>query len=280
MPATALAKQAAPLRDVFERYHVGWETKNPDLIASLHSEDTVFHVHDGSDAVHGRAALRQRCIETFEKFDFSFEIGRLLYGDDHWVFEWTMLLALKEPGGALDVFDHQVAQGLAATLPRPLLQGVAVFTQIGDRAFLMGVGASVLAILLWYERWSLALVWVAASAGGGFLNKLLKAFFERVRPEHAHGFLQADGFSFPSGHATGAVAVYGMLAYVLARTVTAHRHPFIFSAACGLIAAVGLSRVLLHVHFVSDVLAGWAVTSAWVAACILIVDAIGRGRRA
>jgi hypothetical protein len=44
--------------------------------------------------------LRQRCIDTFEKFDFSFEMGRRLYGADHWVFEWTMVLALKEPGGA------------------------------------------------------------------------------------------------------------------------------------------------------------------------------------
>ena len=100
MTATALANRAMPLCDVFERYHVGWETRNPDLIASLHSEDTVFHVHDGSGAVHGREALRKRCIDTFAKFDFSFEMGRRLYGDDHWVFEWTMVLALKEPDGA------------------------------------------------------------------------------------------------------------------------------------------------------------------------------------
>ena len=100
MTAIALAKHATSLRDVFERYHVGWETKNPDLIASLHSEDTVFHVHDGSAAVHGRKALRQRCIDTFATFDFSFEMGRRFYGDEHWVFEWTMVLALKEPGGA------------------------------------------------------------------------------------------------------------------------------------------------------------------------------------
>ena len=100
MSVTAQVAQASPLAAIFERYHVGWETRNPDMIASLHSEDTVFHVHDGSDAVHGREALRQRCIDTFEKFDFSFEMGRRLYGDDHWVFEWTMILALKEPGGA------------------------------------------------------------------------------------------------------------------------------------------------------------------------------------
>ena len=100
MTATALANRATSLREVFERYHVGWETKNPDLIASLHSDDTVFHVHDGSAAARGREALRQRCIDTFAKFDFSFEMGRRLYGDEHWVFEWTIVLALKEPGGA------------------------------------------------------------------------------------------------------------------------------------------------------------------------------------
>ena len=100
MTATALANRATSLREVFERYHVGWETKNPDLIASLHSEDTVFHVHDGSAAVRGREALRQRCIDMFAKFDFSFEMGPRFYGDEHWVFEWMMVLALKEPGGA------------------------------------------------------------------------------------------------------------------------------------------------------------------------------------
>ena len=99
MATTALAKNIPPMQRVFERYHVGWETRNPDLIASLHSEDTVFHVHDGSAAVHGREALRKRCVETFEKFDLSFEMGRRFYGDDHWVFEYTMVLALKEPGG-------------------------------------------------------------------------------------------------------------------------------------------------------------------------------------
>ena len=44
--------------------------------------------------------MRQRCIDTFAKFDFSCEMGRRFYGDEHWVFEWTMVLALKEPGGA------------------------------------------------------------------------------------------------------------------------------------------------------------------------------------
>lgn len=95
----ATAKNSLPVKEVFERYHVGWETKNPDSIASLHSEDTVFQIHDGSGPVRGREALRQCCIETFAKTDFSFEMGRWFCGENHWVFEWTMVVAFKEPDG-------------------------------------------------------------------------------------------------------------------------------------------------------------------------------------
>jgi len=91
---------ASPLAAIFERYHVGWETRDPDLIASLHSADTVFWLHDGLESVTGREALRRHCAGMFAAYDFSFEMGRRLYGEDHWVFEWTMVLSLAEPGGA------------------------------------------------------------------------------------------------------------------------------------------------------------------------------------
>jgi hypothetical protein len=91
---------ASPLAAIFERYHVGWETRNPDLIASLHSEDTIFWLHDGSDPVKSRDALRQHCAGLFAAFDFSTATVRTLYGEDHWVFEWTMVLSLAEPDGS------------------------------------------------------------------------------------------------------------------------------------------------------------------------------------
>jgi hypothetical protein len=87
------------LPEIFARYHVGWETRDPDLIASLHSADTVFHMHDGSDAVHGRDALRRHCAELFARFAWTFETRRFFHGADHWVFEWTMVLSLSEPDG-------------------------------------------------------------------------------------------------------------------------------------------------------------------------------------
>jgi hypothetical protein len=96
----SVAAQASPLAPIFERNHVGWETKDPDLIASLHAEDTIFWLHDGSDPVQGRDALRRHCAGLFAAFTFSHEVGRQLFGDEHWILEWTMVLSLAEPDGS------------------------------------------------------------------------------------------------------------------------------------------------------------------------------------
>ena len=99
MPDVRHIESPPTLESLFQRYHASWETRNPDLIASLHSEDTIFWVHNGSEPVKGREALRQHCIGMFAALDFTLEMSRLLYGADHWVLEWTMVSALTEPGG-------------------------------------------------------------------------------------------------------------------------------------------------------------------------------------
>lgn len=100
MSVNAQVAQGSPLAALFDRYHVAWETRNPDMIASLHAEDTVFWLHDGSDPVQGRDALRRHCAALFSAFDFSHEVERQLYGEDHWVLDWTMVLSLAQPDGS------------------------------------------------------------------------------------------------------------------------------------------------------------------------------------
>jgi len=100
MSITARAVEASPLAATFARYHAAWEKRDPELIAALHSEDSVFWLHDGSEPVMGRNALRRHCAGLFAAFDFSLVIGRVLYGEDHWVFEWTMVLSLAERDGS------------------------------------------------------------------------------------------------------------------------------------------------------------------------------------
>jgi hypothetical protein len=98
--AVAIApEKTLPTEAMFERYHVGWKTKDPDLIASLHSLDTIFLLHDGSPPVEGRDALRDHCRTLFATYDFSMIEGRRIYGEDYWIFDWTMVLTLPLAGG-------------------------------------------------------------------------------------------------------------------------------------------------------------------------------------
>lgn len=165
-------------------------------------------------------------------------------------------------------FDDALSASLRVHVSAGVLALFAGLTRLGDLVFLAPLVAGVAAVLAWRGRGRLAAAWCAATALGGALNWVLKAFFERARPAHEHVLVQADGWSFPSGHASGAMLVYGLLAYLVAREApSAWRLPAALAAAL-LIAAVGFSRVILQVHYLSDVLAGYASAAAWIAAWI------------
>lgn len=176
----------------------------------------------------------------------------------------------------LVAFDHLLASTLASHASAAWLRALAVLTVAGDLDFLLGLGTLVLLVLIWRRRWADAMLWPIATLGAAGLNVLLKNTFQRVRPEHLHGFAQELGWSFPSGHATGAMAVYGMLAYLLANSASPAWRRTLAMLAAGLIASVGYSRVILQVHFLSDIIAAFAVTAAWLMACVGIREGGGR----
>ena len=126
--------------------------------------------------------------------------------------------------------------------------------------------------LLWLRRRWLAVAFVVAIAGNALLNITLKAIFARARPLHDLAAELVRGFSFPSGHSSGAVVAYGMLAYVLIRCLSqAHAARFrlpLVLAATALAFTIGCSRIFIQAHFATDVLAGFASGSAWLAVCI------------
>jgi undecaprenyl-diphosphatase len=115
---------------------------------------------------------------------------------------------------------------------------------------------------------------VIALAGNGLLNQTLKQIFGRVRPLDPEGSVLAQGFSFPSGHSAGAVVAYGMLAYLALRLLPARWHLSALLTAVALIFTVGASRLFLRVHFASDVIAGFASGTAWLALCITSIELI------
>jgi undecaprenyl-diphosphatase len=131
------------------------------------------------------------------------------------------------------------------------------------------------------REWILLGGWLAAFAGGGLLDGVLKLVIRRPRPPYADAFLQHFSWSFPSGHAMGSLIGYGMLAYVL-MLLWIHRRSAQIAVALGaalLIVAIGLSRLYLGVHYFSDVVGGYAAGVLWLSACISGVEVARRWRR-
>jgi undecaprenyl-diphosphatase len=114
-----------------------------------------------------------------------------------------------------------------------------------------------------------ALLIAFAFVGAEILNVLLKLAFHRPRPELA--FVHLETYSFPSGHATAATAVYTLLAWLAVRRLASRRLRLaaVFGAAL-VIATVDFTRLYLGVHYLSDVLAGTAAGLAWALAAILV----------
>jgi membrane-associated phospholipid phosphatase len=180
---------------------------------------------------------------------------------------------------ALGRVDDAFTRALQRSVPIDTVRLFAVVTDLGDPWFLVAIVVAVGAALLATRRHALALGWLAATAGNGLLNQALKQIFARARPLHADGLVQADGFSFPSGHTSGSLVVYGMLAYVALQVLPRVWHPVALAAAVALAGTIGSSRAFLRVHHASDVLAGFATGGVWLAVCIGSVE-LARWHRA
>lgn len=180
---------------------------------------------------------------------------------------------------ALARFDIALAASLSEILQAQTYRFFAVVTHFADTVTLTGLGALIAAVLFWRKQYVLLGAWLLALVGNSVLNHSLKAVFARTRPLHDHGFAAADGWSFPSGHSSGALVAYGMLAYLAIRHTDRLWHLPILLGAIAIIQLVGGSRIILQVHYFSDVVAGFCSGAAWLAICIAGTEIARRHRR-
>jgi undecaprenyl-diphosphatase len=125
----------------------------------------------------------------------------------------------------------------------------------------------VVATWLWRRRRRrLAVFVVVAVAGGSLLNTLVKLAVDRARPVLPNPVAHASGMSFPSGHAQSAVVVASVLLLVFLPRLHGAWRVAVVALAVAMVLAIGFSRIALGVHYASDVLAGYALGGAWVAA--------------
>jgi membrane-associated phospholipid phosphatase len=177
-------------------------------------------------------------------------------------------------GEDIAAFDNAFTASLRASTAHATLVMFRVATHLGDPSFLIVVSTTVALVLLWKGQRLLTAVWIVATAGNGLLTWTLKAVFERSRPIHEHGLVVSEGWSFPSGHASGSFAVYTMLLYIVLRGRPLQWwHLPLVVLAIALTLVVGFSRVFLQVHYLSDVLAGYLTAGTWVCLCITAAEA-------
>ncbi len=154
-----------------------------------------------------------------------------------------------------------------------------VVTLLGGSALLIPL---VVAVGAWYWRrlgTSRPFTLLAVAYGGSHvLSQSIKALVGRPRPPAELIVGDYSGFAFPSGHATQAAAVWLMLAVVLAAGLPSRQRAWVWVAATSTVGVVGITRLYLAAHWLTDVFGGWALGSLWSLVVLAASQAV-RGRR-
>ena len=97
-------------------------------------------------------------------------------------------------------------------------------------------------------------------AGITIINQILKFIFRRERPT-GYRLIEMSGYSFPSGHAMASLAFYGLLIYITKRLVkNKYLKILLITINIAIIILIGVSRIYLGVHYLSDVLTGYSIS--------------------
>lgn len=174
---------------------------------------------------------------------------------------------------ALYAFDQWIYYWLLEAMHPQLTSSMRLITHLGDGLIIAVIGVVVgVWLLIRREWWSVVSLCLAVGVGAGVMRGL-KWIFERARPLDQLG--TASGHSFPSGHSFMSVTMYGFLIYLVWRRVESDAVRIGATMLLTMIIIfVGLSRVMLRVHWVSDVAGGLTVGLGWLVCSIILAKAI------
>lgn len=168
----------------------------------------------------------------------------------------------------VDLAVERWAEAHATTFSDAVLGAV---THLGDTPTVLAVGVAIAAYGAWrWRRLAVPLFVLAVVLGQVLISNTIKVVIDRARPE-LRPRAEFTGTSFPSGHTTAATATYLAVALVLAIGTSPRARALLAGAAIAIGVAVGSTRVLLGVHWFSDVLAGLAIGWAWFGLCAVAI---------
>lgn len=182
-------------------------------------------------------------------------------------FAWLLIGVMQK--GDLDDWDKSVSKRLFEFKAEyPFL--TKVFNAISFLGapywfwFLVGVTC----IYLWRKHQKKLIAFLLASTlGGSLVNTAVKLTVDRPRPtfKDPDAITFQTGKSFPSGHAMSATIAYGAILLIFLPLIASKHRKWAYLAVITLVLAIGLARLGLGVHYVSDVLGGYTLGLAWLA---------------
>ncbi|WP_312180349.1 phosphatase PAP2 family protein [Arthrobacter sp.] len=206
-----------------------------------------------------------------------------------------LIPALLLTFAAAEVYDAVVEEDGVAGLDQPVLEAaiavrspaldtaVTWLTNLGGTVGLPLIAAAAVLALCWWKRsWTPLLLVATAAAGSLLLTVAGKSIVGRLRPPLDDAVPPYEySASFPSGHSLNSMAVIGTLAYLLVIYLRSRRARIaVITGAALFIAAIGLSRVYLGHHWLTDVLVAWTLGLAWLAIIITVHQVLRRRRAA
>jgi len=209
----------------------------------------------------------ERRLDPSSPRGFALSVAAVGGGLCAWVFTgMAQDVVAKEEAATL---DPRVLRWVIEHRGGALNAAMKAITSLGSTWVLVPLAVLVgAAVSLRRRSWRPVAALALAAGGAILLYDGFKEWIHRPRPPVADRLLSVSGWSFPSGHATQAAAVFVILTVVL----TVHRSTAV-RAVGGIVAgllilAVGISRIFLGVHWFTDVVGGWALGGAW--ACAIL----------
>ncbi|MES2215845.1 MAG: bifunctional DedA family/phosphatase PAP2 family protein [Patescibacteria group bacterium] len=207
--------------------------------------------------------LRFHAFAKYEIFTLIINVAALLVLA-------RMIQDAVSPHSFFTGFDVWVSLFVAQHAPLFWVHVADWVSKIFSSEGLMVIGGLLSLWLLWTKKWRRAALTILSIGSTAVALSLLKDYFVRARPENAYELITS--YSFPSGHASLAAAFFVVVAYLVVPRINSWiKRELVVVACVFLIALVGISRIILNVHWASDVIAGWALGTFLATASILFV---------
>src|SRR5216110_2130780 len=185
---------------------------------------------------------------------------------------------VARPSAAL--FDQRVAVWFHQHATRTLTHVAKAITFFGSALGLTILSVAVALVFIVCRAWFNLFLFAVTMTGESLLNVLLKHLFHRHRPVLENPLVTLTSYGFPSGHTMGVTVLFGLLALFLAKTVSTAGAAFAYFIAAGIvILLIGLTRVYLGAHFLSDVLGAFAASVVWLTFCWTAFETLRRRQK-